>query len=68
MTDYSVSPEGQKFPIPAEAEYAAEFTRIEALAHAARSQGKELDVVMGVGFVGAVMAAIIADAVDKETG
>ena len=34
----------------------------------ARSEGKEVVVVMGVGFVGAVMAAIIADTVDEKTG
>jgi len=68
MTDYSISPEGEKLPIPKQDEYAAEFRRIELLVEAARSQGKEIVVVMGVGFVGAVMAAIIADTVDKKTG
>jgi len=68
MTDYSASPEGEKFAIPQESEYAAEFKRIESLAEAARAEGKEIVVVMGVGFVGAVMAAIIADTVDKKTG
>ena len=68
MADYSISPEGEKFAIPKRDEYAAEFKRIESLAEAARSEGKEIVVVMGVGFVGAVMAAIIADSVDKETG
>ena len=68
MTEYSISPSGEKFPIPQNSEYAAEFNRIESLADAARAQGKEIVVVMGVGFVGAVMAAIIADTVDKKTG
>ncbi len=68
MTDYSISPEGEKFGIPKEDEYAAEFKRIELLADAAHKEGKEIVVVMGVGFVGAVMAAIIADSVDKKTG
>ena len=68
MTDYSISPEGQKFAIPAKDEYDAEFKRIELLAEAARKEGKEIVVVMGVGFVGAVMAAIVADTIDKETG
>jgi len=68
MTDYSISPEGEKFGIPKEDEYAAEFKRIELLVDAARKEGKEIVVVMGVGFVGAVMAAIIADSVDKKTG
>jgi len=68
MTDYSLSPEGEKFAIPKDDEYAAEFKRIESLAKTARSEAKEVVVVMGVGFVGAVMAAIIADTVDKKTG
>jgi nucleotide sugar dehydrogenase len=68
MTDYSISPAGEQFPIPNEDECSAEFNRIEALARAARTDGKEIVVVMGVGFVGAVMAAIIADTVDKRTG
>jgi len=67
MTDYSVSPQGEKFPIPEKADYKAEFERIESLAEAARGQGKEIVVVMGVGFVGAVMAAIVADTTDKQT-
>jgi nucleotide sugar dehydrogenase len=68
MTEYSVSPQGQQFQIPAPEEYAVEFERVKALAEAARAEGKEIVVVMGVGFVGAVMAAIIADTVDKQTG
>jgi nucleotide sugar dehydrogenase len=68
MTDYSVSPEGQKFPLPKPQEYDAEFKRVESLTQTARKEGKEIVVVIGVGFVGAVMAAIIADTVDKKTG
>jgi len=68
MTEYSVSPEGEKFAIPQENDYAVEFKRIESLAKAARREDKEIVVVMGVGFVGAVMAAIIADTVDKKSG
>ena len=68
MPDYSASPEGEKFAIPEKDEYTGEFKRIESLVEAARSEGKEIVVVMGVGFVGAVMAAIIADSVDKRSG
>lgn len=68
MSEYSVSPAGEKFPIPQKEEYAAEMRRLEQLAEAARKEGKEIVVVMGVGFVGAVMAAIVADTVDKTTG
>jgi len=65
---YSVSPGGEKFSIPEKHEYQAEFERIESLAQAARTEGKEIVVVMGIGFVGAVMAAIVADTSDKKTG
>jgi UDP-N-acetyl-D-glucosamine dehydrogenase len=68
MAELSVSPAGEQFPLPNRHEYAAEMTRLEGLAKAARAEGKEVVVVMGVGFVGAVMAAIVADTVDKKTG
>jgi len=68
MTDYSISPAGEKFPVPKQDEYGVEFKRIESLVEAARSEEKEIVVVMGVGFVGAVMAAIIADSIGKKTG
>jgi UDP-N-acetyl-D-glucosamine dehydrogenase len=68
MLNYSVSPAGEKFPVPDEDQYIAEFKRVESLAEDARHKGQEIVVVMGVGFVGAVMAAIIADTIDKKTG
>ena len=64
--EVSVSPTGEQFPLPAPAEYAAESVRLEKLVAAARKAGQEIVVVMGVGFVGAVMAAIVADTVDKK--
>lgn len=63
---FSISPHGQQFPLPEKNEYPAEFNRIKVLADKARSEGKEIVVVMGVGFVGAVMAAIIADTKDEN--
>ncbi len=66
--EYSCSPDGQKFKLPQEDEYQAEFDRLQALVQAKRDQGYEIVVVMGIGFVGAVMAAVVADSVDKQTG
>lgn len=60
----SVSPEGEIFPLPGDDEYGPEYERLERLVAGARAQGQEIVVVMGVGFVGAVMAAIVADATD----
>ena len=68
MGEYSISPAGEQFTVPEKDQYDAEFKRIESLAAAAREEGKEIVVVMGVGFVGAVMAAIVADCVDKDSG
>ena len=66
MPDYSVNPAGERFALPEKDEYASELARLEKLAAAARADGKEVVVVMGVGFVGAVMAAIVADTTDER--
>ena len=66
MTEISISPAGDKFDIPTKADDAKEIKRIESLVEAARAEGQEIVVVMGVGFVGAVMAAIIADTTDEN--
>ena len=63
---HSTSPSGESFPIPRKDDYRKEFERIKHLAEQARKEKKEIVVVMGVGFVGAVMAAIIADARDEK--
>ena len=68
MAEYSASPAGEKFKIPEQGEYTGEMARLETLVDRARGEGKEVVVVMGVGFVGAVMAAIVADTEDRETG
>jgi len=62
----STSPQGEEFALPEASDYAAEYARVKALADAARASGQEVVVVMGVGFVGAVMAAIVADCEDQD--
>ncbi len=68
MSDVSISPSGEAFGLPQEADYATELLRLEGLVEQARKAGQEIVVVLGVGFVGAVMAAIIADSVDDKSG
>ncbi|RIL06919.1 MAG: GDP-mannose dehydrogenase [Proteobacteria bacterium] len=68
MSQTSVSPAGESFELPEKEDYAREYARIEALVKEARAEGREIVAVMGVGFVGAVMAAIVADSVDPVTG
>ena len=62
----SISPSGEQFPLPQPADYEAEIDRLRQIAAAEREKGREIVVVMGLGFVGAVMAAVVADATDAE--
>ncbi len=64
--NYSISPSGEKFPLPKPEEYKAEYESLEKRVAEERAKNREIVVVMGVGFVGAVMAAIVADTVDKD--
>lgn len=68
MAEYSLSPRGEKFKLPEAEDYQKEFLRLQELVKEQRSQGREIVVVMGLGFVGAVMAAVVADTVDKGNG
>ncbi len=63
---YSTSPSGEKFIMPQKNEYEMEIQRVTQLTTKAKQENKEIVVVMGVGFVGAVMAAIIADTKDEK--
>ncbi len=66
QVQYSVSPAGEKFELPKPNDYLAEFETIKKRVEEERARGREIVVVMGVGFVGAVMAAIVADTVDEK--
>lgn len=65
MVEYSLSPTGEKFKLPGTEEYQKEFLKLQQIVHEQKELGREIVVVMGLGFVGAVMAAVIADTVDK---
>lgn len=62
----SISPSGEQFPLPSREDYRAEYERLAKLAAERRKAGKQIVVVVGLGFVGAVMAAVVADATDKK--
>ena len=66
--EYSISPEGEKFKLPDDSDYQKEYERLQKLVNEKRGQGHEIVVIMGLGFVGAVMAGVVADSVDKKTG
>ncbi|HYA91418.1 MAG TPA: nucleotide sugar dehydrogenase [Thermodesulfobacteriota bacterium] len=66
MPQYSISPTGEKFPLPEPEDYSREFEHLEEVVKNQRALGREIVLVMGLGFVGAVMAAVIADAKDEK--
>ncbi len=63
---YSRSPEGESFPLPQEEDYDKEYERLQATVQDQREQGKEIILVLSLGYVGAVMAAVVADAEDEN--
>ena len=62
----SLSPAGKVFPLPQKEDYQREWKRLQKLVKAQRQSGREIVVVMGLGFVGAVMAAVVADTHDGK--
>ena len=66
MPEYSYSPTGEKFKLPEPEDYPKEFDRLKEVVSKQKALGREIVVVMGLGFVGAVMAAVVADARDKN--
>lgn len=65
--EHSISPDGERFPLPQPSEYIEEFERLKKAAAEQKDLGREIVVVMGLGFVGAVMAAVVADS-ETENG
>ena len=64
----STSPNGEEFTLPLPEDYTREFERLKQTVDEQRAAGRQIVVVMGVGFVGAVMAGVVADAVDAASG
>jgi UDP-N-acetyl-D-glucosamine dehydrogenase len=63
----SHSPNGETFRLPLPGDHLKEFQRLRKIVNNRRKEEMEIVVVMGVGFVGAVMAGVVADSVDKKT-
>jgi len=64
----SVCPAGEVFSLPQKDDYDRELERVQKIVQEQRLLGREIVLVMGVGFVGAVMAGVIADTVDPASG
>ena len=68
QTAVSICPGGEAFSLPTEKDFEEEFKKLQLTIKEQRLKGREIVVVMGIGFVGAVMAAVVADSTDKKTG
>ena len=64
--NYSHSPNGESFQLPSQKDHEQEWLRLKQLVETQREYGREIVVVMGVGFVGAVMAGVVADSTDSQ--
>jgi len=62
----SVCPSGEVFQLPGKDDYQKEIKRLQRIVKEQRLKGREIVVVMGVGFVGAVMAGVVADSTDAD--
>jgi nucleotide sugar dehydrogenase len=62
----SLSPSGEEFPLPGANEHDRELKKLKNLVLEQKKLGREIVVVLGVGFVGAVMAAVVADSKDND--
>ena len=66
MSEYSISPNGEKFQLPTSEDYSKEYERLKKVVDEQHAFGREIVVVMGLGFVGAVMAAVVADTTGED--
>jgi len=62
----SVAPDGTEYSFPTQEEDKKEFEILKTISEKERKKGRKIVVVQGLGFVGSVMAAVVADAEDKN--
>jgi nucleotide sugar dehydrogenase len=63
----SISPDGREFRFPTPQEDEKEIEKLKEISEEQRGLGRKIVVVQGMGFVGCVMAAVVADAEDKDS-
>jgi UDP-N-acetyl-D-glucosamine dehydrogenase len=67
MHSVSIDPDGNEYQIPVESEHLNELKKLKNIITKQRKTGKKIIVVQGLGFVGAVMAAVVADCKVHDT-
>ena len=66
MQEGSYSPDGIFYPFPTEEENRKEEKLLEEITRKEREKGREIVAVQGLGFMGCIMAAVVADAQDEK--
>jgi len=66
MQKNSIAPDGREFVLPTKEESILEKEKINQITEQQRKLGRKIVAVQGLGFVGCVMAVVIADAEDKH--
>ena len=66
MLKVSNAPDGREYPLPTEADNAKERELLKKITEEQRAMGRKIVAVQGLGFVGCVMASVVADATDKD--
>jgi len=61
-----MAPDGAGYPLPDAAADQKEAKMLDEITAAQKKMGREIVAVQGLGFVGAVMAAVVADATDRK--
>ncbi len=62
----SIAPDGTEYNFPTPEEDKQELVNIISVSEEERKKGRKIVVVQGMGFVGSVMAAVVADAEDEN--
>jgi nucleotide sugar dehydrogenase len=66
MLKVSIAPDGKEYPLPTEEEAVKEREILIQITKEQRAMGRKIVAVQGLGFVGCVMASVVADATDKD--
>ena len=66
MLKTSIAPDGKEYPLPTPEENEKEWLLLQDISQKQRAMGRKVVAVQGLGFVGCVMATVVADAVDAS--
>ena len=66
MKNFSLAPDGTEYFLPTEEESVKEREEILRITEEQRKLGRQIVAVQGLGFVGCIMATVVADATDKN--